>query len=135
MFGLFRSCVKVVSYIFLPGFGINYGLKAIDKFVLKDISAEASVMRADEMAIRYMDKAGYRVSGYADMIISFKNYDARLYEKLKIYLGNRPVTDKRIKEVKELLEPYDKDEERKDREIQSYKKVKAYMNTLIARIQ
>lgn len=132
IFGLFRSLVKIASYIFLPGYGINAGLKAVDRYVLKDISPEKAVMRADAMAIEYLDKAGYRVSGYADMLDSFLHYNAVHFNSLRMQLNNRPVTDKRIAAVKELLEPYALEPERKTSEIKSYHKVKAYVHGLIA---
>jgi predicted Zn-dependent protease len=132
IFGLFRSLVKIASYIFLPGYGVNAGLKAIDRYVLKDISPEKAVMRADAMAIEYLDKAEYRVSGYADMLDSFLHYNAVYFNSLRMQLTNRPVTDKRITAVKELLEPYALDPERKTREIKSYHKVKVYVEGLIA---
>ncbi|MBN1493159.1 MAG: M48 family metallopeptidase [Candidatus Omnitrophica bacterium] len=135
LFGFFRSCVKVASFIFLPGYGINYGLKAIDKFVLKDISAEKAVLRADVMAVDYLNKAGYRMSGYADMIERFKDYDARYFKQLEIYLRNRPITDKRVAALKELLAPYTIEQERKDREVRSYQKVRAYVGRLINELQ
>jgi predicted Zn-dependent protease len=132
LFGFFRSLVRVASFVFFPGYGVSAGLKAVDRYVLKDISVEKAVIRADALAIEYLDKAGYRMSGYADMLDSFLHYNANLYNRLKVQLGNRPLTDKRIAAVKELLKPYDLEEERKAREIQSYNKVNAYVDGLIA---
>lgn len=133
IFAFFRSCAGLVKWVFPYGFGIPEGLKVIDRTALGDISPEQAVIRADEMAVPMLVRAGYRPQGMEDLFMHFSSYEAVDYPRIKKYITLRPVTERRIIQVKKMLANEPSDPGRREREKESYAPVRSYVSSLINR--
>ncbi len=91
-------------YVFGPaGIAVPKGVKLINNVLLKEASRVDRTMESDKLACFYLRNEGYTTEALLDVIKKVATSEAKLHSKIVDYQRLRPVTDERVKNLKEII--------------------------------
>lgn len=85
------------------GVTVPKGIKLVNNLLLKEASRIDRVIEADELACFYLQKEKYSTQALYNIVKRIATADASLHSKIVDYQRLRPITDERIKLLKNII--------------------------------